>query len=270
VKKRTGLYPAVQADAAGAGVVSHAGGVALVETVRAADLDVGLSEALTPWRKPTAVHDPGKVLLDLAVSLALGGDCLADIAVLRAEPGVYGRVASDPTVSRTIDTLAADAPRALAAINTARSAARARVWKLAGKHAPDHQADADRPLVVDVDATLVTAHSPGSGTRSLRVRPLATWSDGVFRRVAIFEAISGSVRYRLANPGDRKVGTGAGPVEGGVRRSGGHRAAFGRLRSIGVPVVVLGGVRGLAGRSWLQPGHDGELERDPGEVPDRM
>jgi len=159
VKKRTGLYPAVQADAAGAGVVSHAGGVALVETVRAADLDVGLSEALTPWRKPTAVHDPGKVLLDLAVSLALGGDCLADIAVLRAEPGVYGRVASDPTVSRTIDTLAADAPRALAAINTARSAARARVWKLAGKHAPDHQADADRPLVVDVDATLVTAHS---------------------------------------------------------------------------------------------------------------
>ncbi len=166
MKKRTGLYPAVQADAAGAGVVSHAGGVALVETVRAADLDVGLSEALTPWRKPTAVHDPGKVLLDLAVSLALGGDCLADIAVLRAEPGVYGRVASDPTVSRTIDTLAADAPRALAAINTARSAARARVWKLAGKHAPDHQADADRPLVVDVDATLVTAHSPGSGTGS--------------------------------------------------------------------------------------------------------
>jgi len=159
VKKRNGLYPAVQADAAGAGVVSHAGGVALLETVRAASLDVGLSEALGAWRKPTAVHDPAKVVLDLAVALALGGDCLADIAVLRAEPGVYGPVASDPTVSRTIDALAGDAPRALAAINTARAAARARVWKLAGEHAPDHQADAQAPLVVDVDATLVTAHS---------------------------------------------------------------------------------------------------------------
>ena len=59
--------------------------------------------------EPTAVHDPAKIVLDLAVTLALGGDCLADIALLRAEPGVFGRVASDPTVSRTIDVLAADA-----------------------------------------------------------------------------------------------------------------------------------------------------------------
>jgi len=84
VKKRSGLYPSVQADAAAVGVVSQAGGVALVEAVRAAGLDRGLAEALGPWRKPTAVHDPAKVLLDLAVALALGGDCLADIAVLRA------------------------------------------------------------------------------------------------------------------------------------------------------------------------------------------
>ena len=128
MKKRSGLYPSVQADAAAVGLVSHAGGIALLETVRVAGLDRLLSEGLSPWRKPTAVHDPGKVLLDLAVSLALGGDCLADIAVLRAEPGVYGRVASDPTVSRAIDALAVDAPRALAAINGARAAARAAVW----------------------------------------------------------------------------------------------------------------------------------------------
>jgi hypothetical protein len=54
--------------------------------------------------------------------------------------------------------LAADA-RALAAIHTARAAARAQVWKLAGGHAPDVGADADAPVVIDVDATLVTAHS---------------------------------------------------------------------------------------------------------------
>jgi Transposase DDE domain group 1 len=91
--------------------------------------------------------------------LALGGDCLADIALLRAEPGVYGRVASDPTVSRTIDALAADAPATLKAINTARATARAQVWALAGEHAPDHAVDAAAPLVIDLDATLVTSHS---------------------------------------------------------------------------------------------------------------
>ena len=159
MKQRSGRYPRVQLDAAGTGVVSQAGAVTLTETVRVAGLDGALSEALEPWRKPTAVHDPAKVLLDVAVGLALGGDCLADVAVLREQPSVFGRVASDPTVSRAVDALAADAPRALAAINTARATARARVWKLAGADAPDSQVSAQRPLVVDVDATLVTAHS---------------------------------------------------------------------------------------------------------------
>ncbi|MGH9033729.1 MAG: transposase, partial [Acidimicrobiia bacterium] len=109
MKKRSGLYPRVGVDAAGSGVVSQAGGVTLVETLRVSGLDQMLSQALAPWRKPLAVHDPAKVVCDLASALALGGDCLADIAVLRAEPGLYGAVASDPTVSRTIDVLAADA-----------------------------------------------------------------------------------------------------------------------------------------------------------------
>ena len=86
-------------------------------------------------------------------------DCLADLALLRAEPGVYGRVASDPTVSRAITALASEAPAALKAIDTARAAARERAWRLAGDHAPDHGSSAKQPLVIDLDATLVTAHS---------------------------------------------------------------------------------------------------------------
>src|SRR4051812_32414203 len=113
---------------------------------------------LRPWQRPLARHRPGKVLLDLAVALAVGGDCLADIDQLRAAPEVFGPVASDPTVSRLIDTLAADAPAALAAIAAARAAARARAWELAEEHAPGHGADDSAPLVIDVDATLVTAH----------------------------------------------------------------------------------------------------------------
>ena len=157
--KRNGLYPRVRADVNGAGVVSQGGGVLLVEAARVAGLDRALSGALSPWRKPSAIHDPGKVITDLAIALALGGDCLADLALLRAEPAVFGRVASDPTVSRTIDALAADAPRALKAIDAARAAARARVWRLAGEHAPDDGIDAEHPLIIDTDATLVIAHS---------------------------------------------------------------------------------------------------------------
>ncbi|MDP9443954.1 MAG: transposase, partial [Actinomycetota bacterium] len=159
MKKRSGFYPRVRVDNAGAEVVSSAGGVLVTEAVRVSGLDVALSQGLRRWRKPTGVHDPAKVLTDLAVSLALGGDCPADIAVLRTAPQVFGPVASDPTVSRTLTALAADAPQVLSAIDTARAAARARVWGLAGRDAPDHHSDAERPLVVDVDATLVTAHA---------------------------------------------------------------------------------------------------------------
>jgi hypothetical protein len=160
VKNSTGLYPRLRVDtAAGCSAAGQAGGVLLTETIRVSGLGAGLSAALGRWRKPTAVHDPAKIMLDLALTLALSGDCLADIAVVRSEPGVYGRVASDPTVSRLIDALASDVDTALTAIDTARAAARATVWALAGEDAPDHGSDAARPLIVDLDATLVGSHS---------------------------------------------------------------------------------------------------------------
>ncbi|MFT4157312.1 MAG: IS1380 family transposase [Microbacterium sp.] len=153
------MYPRLDVDTAAVPAVGHAGGVMLTEAARATGLDRGLSEALSPWRKPLAVHDPGKVVLDLAVMLALGGDALSDIATVRAEPGVYGLVASDPTVSRTITTLTTDADRALAAIEVARQRAREAAWSLAGEHAPNAGISPRVPLVIDLDATLITAHS---------------------------------------------------------------------------------------------------------------
>lgn len=132
VKKRSGRYPCLAVDGQGLSVVPNAGAVVLLRTAEAAGLDAALSDSVGPWRRPLARHDPGKILLDLAVSLAVGGDCLADLAQLRAAPEVFGSVASDPTVSRLIDTLAADAPAALAAIASARAAARTRAWTLAG------------------------------------------------------------------------------------------------------------------------------------------
>ena len=180
--KNIGLYPRVQTAPAARKIVSQAGAVALVETVRAVGLDRGLSQSLSRWRKPLARFDPGKIVTDLSLALAVGGDCLADVAVLRAEPAVFGAVASDPTVSRLVDTLAADADRVLKAIDTARAAARARVWAAAGRHAPNHAADAERPVVIDVDATLVTAHSDKelaapTFKRGFGFHPLLTFAD---------------------------------------------------------------------------------------------
>lgn len=115
MSKRIGYYPRLRVSGGGSGVVSQAGGVLLVETARRTGLADALSAALAPWRKPRAVHDPGKILLDVALAVALGGDCLADVAMLRAEPAVFGPVASDPTVSRLVDALATAGPRVLAA-----------------------------------------------------------------------------------------------------------------------------------------------------------
>jgi hypothetical protein len=144
----------VSAD--GAGVVSQAGGLLLTRALRVTGLDCGLEAALDRWRAPRAVHSPGKIVTDLAVALALGGDCLADVAMVRAEPDLFGPVASDPVISRLVTRLAGDAPRALKAIRAARAAARARAWDLAGQAAPG----ADGGLVtVDIDATIVTACS---------------------------------------------------------------------------------------------------------------
>jgi len=159
VSNNTGFYPCIQVDTTNSGAVSQAGGVLLTETIADAGLGSAMSAALCGWREPLAVYDPAKVVLDLAVTLALGGDCLADIALLRSEPGLYGRVASDATVSRTIATLAGDASAVLAAIDTARAAGRAQAWKLAGAHAPNHAASARTPVIVDLDATLVGSHS---------------------------------------------------------------------------------------------------------------
>ena len=131
----------------------------MAATARTAGLDQALSTALAPWRTPMARHDPGKIVLDLAIALALGGDCLADIGQLRAAPDVYGPVASDPTVSRMVDMLATNAPKALSALASARRSTRARVWQLAGATAPTHGIDATHPVMIDVDATLLTAHS---------------------------------------------------------------------------------------------------------------
>ncbi len=177
--QNTACRPKITVSADGTGLVSQAGLLLLAEALRVTGLGEGLSGALARWRAPRAVHDPGKILTDLAVAVALGGDCLADVAAVRAQPELAGQVASDPVISRLISTLAAEGPRALRAIRRARAAARERAWALAGERAPG----ADGSLIpVDLDATIVLAHSEkekASPTwkRTYGFPPLAAFAD---------------------------------------------------------------------------------------------
>src|SRR4051794_41364893 len=63
----------------------------------------GLTDALSAAlrrRSFTPVHDRGRVLVDVPVMLADGGEAIADIEVLRHQRPVLGPVASAPTVWR--------------------------------------------------------------------------------------------------------------------------------------------------------------------------
>jgi hypothetical protein len=177
--QNTARHPKITVSADGKGIVSQAGALLLAGTLRVTGLGEGLAEGLARWRAPRAVHDPGKIIADLVTTLALGGDCLADIGVLRAQPELAGPVASDPVVSRLVTALAADAPRALRAIRKARAAARERAWALAGDRAPG----GDGALIpVDIDATIVIAHSEKEKTaptwkKTFGFHPLAAFAD---------------------------------------------------------------------------------------------
>ena len=148
----------------------------MLKSAQVSGLSRELSGALSPWRPARSAHDPGKTVLDLAVTIALGGDCLADAALVRAQPELFGSVASDPTISRLIDALGEDAAVVITAIRTARAAARATVWA----HRPP--VPATGPVVVDLDATLIGAHSEKEGAtpnfkRGFGFHPLLAFVD---------------------------------------------------------------------------------------------
>nr|WP_290512360.1 transposase [Aeromicrobium sp.] len=95
----------------------------LAQTAAVSGLSDALSAGLSRWRKPATVHDLGKVALDLVLAIAAGGDCLADVSLIWAQPELFGPVATVPTVSRLIDVLGADPAGAVAAIRSARASA---------------------------------------------------------------------------------------------------------------------------------------------------
>lgn len=166
----------VSVESGSESLISSGGAALLLKTAQVSGLAAELCGALRPWRAPRSIHDPGKALLDLAVTIALGGDCLADAAVLRAQSELFGAVASDPTISRLIESLSAEPGAVIAAIRAARATARATVWS------HRRPLPATEQIVVDLDATLVGAHSEKEGAtpnfkRGFGFHPLLAFVD---------------------------------------------------------------------------------------------
>jgi hypothetical protein len=137
----------------GDGLVSHAGAALLAEAADRLGLTAALSQGIAGMRERRGRHDPGRVVRDLAVMVADGGDCLSDLRAVRDQQPLFGEVASNATAFRVIDAIAAD-PALLAALRAARARARENAWN-AGV--------TPRRIVIDIDATLITAHSEKDG-----------------------------------------------------------------------------------------------------------
>ena len=89
----------------GFGVVSHGGSRLLADLAGQITLTAQLSAVFVGRTAPQTAHDPGRVLTDLAVMIADGGEAISDIATLADQPGVLGPVASDSTRWRVLDSI---------------------------------------------------------------------------------------------------------------------------------------------------------------------
>ena len=172
--QHNGWDHALKVTASGTGLVGHAGAVLIRKAAGQAGLTAGLGGALRK-KSTSPVFDRGIVLVSLAAAIALGAASMSDIALLAHLAPVLGDAPSGPTVRRALDL--AGTAAMLDRIGRARARARAHVWTLiegtpagfpwlaiAGKTLTGW-------LVIDMDATLVTASSDTEGAAP-------TWKKG--------------------------------------------------------------------------------------------
>jgi hypothetical protein len=184
--KRSGR---VKVSGDGTGLVSRAGTLLLRELTVDTGLAAGWTEALLDtYRGLPTRHAPGRVLADLAVTIADGGDALTHLATLRDQGKLFGAVASESTAWRTVARV--DEAH-LARLRAVRAAARERAW--AAGAGPDIAAG----LTIDLDATITVAHSEKANAaktwkKTFGFHPLLAYLDRP--DVAGGEALAGLLR----------------------------------------------------------------------------
>jgi hypothetical protein len=90
---RDGRRVTVEVTSDGEGLVTHAGSGLLARAADKVGLTRALGAQLRRLRRRGGGHDPGRVVRDLAVVLADGGDCLSDLSTMTDQAALFGRVA---------------------------------------------------------------------------------------------------------------------------------------------------------------------------------
>jgi hypothetical protein len=171
----------VKIEAAGEGVVAHVGLHALGGFADRLGLGDALSARIPLGGERLPLHDRGKVVTQAMLMLAGGGEACADIEALRAQERLFGAVPSDSTLYRTFRQIG---PATLAGLWEAIAEVRAQVW------ARSSVTNNDRPVVLDIDGTLVEIHSENKeGTaptykRGFGFHPMLCFADATGEALA--------------------------------------------------------------------------------------
>ena len=137
-------------ESGGAGVVAHVGLHALGAFADRLGLGSLLSKQIPMRGERLPLHDRGKVLIQMALMLAGGGESCADIEHLRLQSDLFGSVPSDTTVFRSFHEIGSSTRNDLSA---SLAEVREKVWDQAGL------LKGEDPVVLDIDASLVEIHS---------------------------------------------------------------------------------------------------------------
>ena len=166
----------------GTGLIGHAGAVLLRELADRCGLTAALSGALAR-RGKFPLTGRGAALVSMAIGIVLGAASMSDITLPGHQAPVTGAPPSDTTVRRTLELASG---KTLQKIAKARAKIRAQVRSLitatpagfpwlviAGKTLTGW-------LVLDMDATLITAHSQKEGAaptfkKGFGFHPLGAW-----------------------------------------------------------------------------------------------
>jgi hypothetical protein len=192
VSKSIGWDDRLSVTAAGKNLVGHAGAVLLRKCADKSGLTRALNTVIPRGEGP-GWWDRGTVLVSLAVSIGLGATSMSDISLLEHQVPVFGDPPSDGTVRRCLAGLD---PAGSGKVAKARAKARRRIrdliagrpggfpWLLvAGKLL-------DGWIVIDLDATLITAQSDKQGAavtfkRGFGFHPLGAWCANTTESLAM-------------------------------------------------------------------------------------
>ncbi len=177
----------------GTGVAAHVGLHALGSFADRLGLGDALSSCL-PWAGPgIPLHDRGKVLVQIALMLAGGGESCLDIEFLRTGDDLFGAVPSDTTVARTFHEIT---PARRPALVAAVAQVRAEVWRRS------EATKGKDPVVLDIDASLVQIHSEN------KEQAAPTYKGGYgFHPMFCFADATGETLSALLRPGNAGANT---------------------------------------------------------------